>query len=43
LVSCIPLIRPFCLDNVIQTRLSGSFAPCPVSVLAGRHDGAVYP
>jgi hypothetical protein len=34
-----PLIHmSFCPDNVKLARLSGSFAPCPVSALAGRHD-----
>jgi hypothetical protein len=28
----------FCPDNVILARLSGSFAPCPVSALAGHYD-----
>src|SRR4029453_18795927 len=37
-VSCIALIRPFCLDNVIWARLSDSFAPYPFSALAGRED-----
>jgi hypothetical protein len=31
-------------DNVILARLSGSFAPCPVSALAGHYDdeGVIY-
>src|SRR6266446_3976475 len=38
LVSCITLIRPFYLDNVIREGLSGSFAPYPFSALAGHYD-----
>jgi hypothetical protein len=40
-----PLIHiSFCPDNVILARLSGSFAPCPVSALAEHHDdeGVIY-
>src|SRR4051812_43051769 len=34
-----PLIhRPFCPDRAILEGFSGSVAPCPLSVLAGRHD-----
>jgi hypothetical protein len=34
----------FCPDNVILARLSGSFAPCQVSALAGHYDdeGVIY-
>src|SRR6516162_7284132 len=35
LVSCITLIRPVCLDNVIRAGLSGRVAPYPFSALAG--------
>jgi len=38
LVSCITLIRPFCLDNVIWAGLSGSFASYLFSALAGHYD-----
>jgi hypothetical protein len=30
--------RLFCPDNVLLVGYSGSFAQCPVSALAGRHD-----
>src|SRR5262245_52609081 len=38
LVSCITLIRPFCLDNVIRAGLSGRFALYPLLTLVGCHD-----
>src|SRR5262245_12136520 len=39
-----PLIHmSFCPDKLILAGFSGSFAPCPVSVLAGRHDGRYIP
>ena len=32
-----------CPDNVILARLAGSYAPCPVSALAGHYDeGVIY-
>src|SRR6266446_2550438 len=35
-----PLINlPFCPDNAILVGFSGSFAPYPLSTIAGRHDG----
>src|SRR5215216_1308434 len=38
-----PLInRPFCPDKAILAGFSGSFAQCPLSVLAGRHDDADF-
>jgi len=29
---------PFCPDHAVLAGFSGSFAPCPLSALAGRHD-----
>ena len=34
------LVRPFRPDNKLLAGLSGSFAPCSLPVLAGRHDDA---